>query len=266
MVFKALVLVLCAQVCLSVEIPRDKEKKSVFLNLAGSGTTGINQNITDLKTLIRDEANIFCNGTDYKKKCCKDTKYESLGNGAMIVATNTSAGEFVYFLHTTGDVNGSADSNVKIEVAILVPQEHHDNELCVMEDHDRRRRSLDADMYIHHRMKRHPHSTEAPTPAPNSVYLDPDITKAVLQSNRFRTQAAASGWYVGDVSRADGFDSTCSGKRDDDLPMQPWLIALMTIMFFLLLLLLAATIIMCCNRKKTKGYSKELMGSRIIPQ
>ncbi|CAH1273476.1 uncharacterized protein [Branchiostoma lanceolatum] len=261
----ALVLVFCAHVCMSVEIPKDKEKKSVYVNFAGAGTTALQTNISDtLKTLIRDEANIFCNGTDYKKKCCKDTKYESLGNGAMIVATNTSAEENVFFLHMSGDANGSADSNVRIEVAILVPQDHHDNELCVMADDARRRRSLEA--AILHRMKRHPHSTESPTPSPSSVYLDPDITKAVLQSNRFRTQAAASGFYVGDVSRADGFDSTCSGKGDDDLPFQPWLIALLTIFFFLLLLLFATTIIMCCNRKKTKGYSKELMGSRIIPQ
>ncbi|XP_078610397.1 uncharacterized protein LOC144881303 [Branchiostoma floridae x Branchiostoma japonicum] len=262
---KALLLVFCAHVCVSVEIPKDNEKKSVYVNFAGAGTSTIQTNISDIKTLIRDEANIFCNATDYKKKCCKDTTYESLGNGPMIVADNQSAEEYVFFLHTDGDVNASADSNVRIEVAILVPQEHHDNELCVLEDPARRRRSVEA--VIPHRMKRHPHSTESPTPAPSSVYLDPDITKAILQSNRFRTQAAASGFYVGEVSRADGFDSPCrDGKRDDDVPFQPWLIALLTITFFLLLILFAATIIMCCNRKKTKGYSKELMGSRVIPQ
>ncbi|XP_078692494.1 uncharacterized protein LOC144922522 [Branchiostoma floridae x Branchiostoma belcheri] len=260
--YKAILVVFAAYFCSGQQIADEATRKSVIATFVGTSTPEIAANSTALKEVIVNETNKLCQQDAHKTKCCKDIKYKQLGSGDIIVpATNLTAEDYVRFLTVKGDSFANTTSSVKVTLAIVVPQEADENDLCLLDPPiTRKRRSAEED-YLYRR-KRHSATTPAPTAAPNYVYLDPDLAKLLLNSNSFRAAINSQlGFMTASVVKSD--EKNCTAEDD----IQPWVIALITIAGFLLLLLLAATIMMCHNGAKNQPYSKELMGSstRVSP-
>ncbi|CAH1273475.1 Hypp5134 [Branchiostoma lanceolatum] len=258
---KTLLVVAVAHLCSAQQLADEATRKSVIATFVGTSMPVITANSTALKEIIVNETNKLCQQDDYKTRCCKDIKYETLGSGDIIVpGTNLTAEDYIRFLSVAGDSSANTTSSVKVTLAIVVPQEADENDLCLIETPSRRKRSTAEDFLS--RRKRHSGTTPAPTAAPNYVYLDPDLAKLLLNSNSFRAAVNSQlGLISASVVKSD--EKNCTAEDD----IQPWVIALITIASFLLLLLLAATVMMCHNGSKNNPYSKELMGSvvRVSP-
>ncbi|XP_078610114.1 uncharacterized protein LOC144881177 [Branchiostoma floridae x Branchiostoma japonicum] len=257
MFYKTLLVVFVVHLCRGQQLADEATRHSVIVTFAGSSTSEINANSTALKEVIVNETNKLCQQDDHKAKCCKDIKYTELGSGDIIVpGTNLTTEDYIRFLSVAGDSSANTTSSVKVTLAIVVPQEADENDLCLVETPSRKRRSTAEDVFL--RRKRHSVTTAAPTAAPNYIYLDPDLVKLLLNSNSFRAAVNSRlGLISASVVKSD--EKNCTFEDD----IQPWVIALITIASFLLLLLLAATIMMCYNGSKNSPYSKGSMGSLI---